>query len=119
MPYKLAVSFEIKWEDTDEGQKEYADIYRALNAAIKADLTDDDWWSENTAYYVLNTREAPEKFVVRVWREAGMRENKDRILVLDARDGSGVAYGEFNDKTVFSLLPSVVRLSPVKELRLT
>lgn len=71
MPYKLAVSFEIKWEDTDEGQKEYAEIDRALNAAIKADLTGDDWWSENTAYYVLNTREAPEKFVVRARRECG------------------------------------------------
>jgi hypothetical protein len=111
---KLTVSFEIAWEDTQNGRDDYRRIYDALNEAIKNRLDPLDWWAENTSFYVIRSEETPSAFLVRVWNASGMRSGKDRIVVTDPYSGNGAAFGHFEDETLFSLLPDVRRLEAKK-----
>jgi hypothetical protein len=110
--HTLTVSFEILWEATEQGRADYSRIYDALNEAIRSDLPDSNWWSENTSYFVIHGNEDAATFLIRIWTAANMRADKDRMVVLDANIKTGAAYGNFNDQTLFSLLPFVKKLVP-------
>ncbi len=103
---KLTISFEIEWTD----ETTYNSIYKKLNEAIQAGLKAPDWWSENTSFYVVQTKENSSSFAVRVWNAAGMRKSKDRLLVINTNGEGGAAIGNFKDQTLFSLLPFVKKL---------
>lgn len=110
----LLVSFSIAWGSTKEENAAYDKIYGALNDAIIEGLDRSDYWRENASIYVLATNEAPSAFLARVWPAAKMRSNVDRLLVLQIDDVSGASFGAFQDKDLFSLLPSVLQL-PAKK----
>lgn len=100
----LTVSFEISY--TAETASTYDWIYSALNNAIKEGRTPSQWWSESTSYYVVNAGdESARDFATRVWNAAGMRQDKDILVVLDTNVKSGVAWGAIKDKTIYDLLP--------------
>ena len=102
--HTLTVSFEINWEATEQGRADYTRIHDALNEAIRSGLPDSNWWSENMSYFVIQGNEDA--------AAANMRADKDRMVVLDANIKAGAAYGNFNDQTLFSLLPFVNKLVP-------
>lgn len=106
----LLVSFSIGWGASNQEEAEYDAIYKALQEAIKAGLEGSDWWSENTSVYVIRTAETPSGFLGRVWRAAKMRSTHDRLLVMDTDGTGGVAFGAFQDKTLFSLVPGIVQV---------
>ncbi|EHK52792.1 hypothetical protein [Allomesorhizobium alhagi] len=110
--HTLTVSFEINWEATEQGRADYTRIHDALNEAIRSGLPDSNWWSENMSYFVIQGNEDAATFLIRVWAAANMRADKDRMVVLDANIKAGAAYGNFNDQTLFSLLPFVKKLVP-------
>lgn len=106
----LLVSFSIAWGDTKQEQTDYNKIYEALNEALVEGLGASDYWRENTSIYVLYSNETPRTLLARVWSAAKMRSNKDRLLVLRLDEVTGASFGNFQDKDLFSLLPSILQV---------
>jgi len=106
MTRTLSVSFEIAWDDDES----YRKLYGGLTEAITTNLIPSAYWCETTSFYIVETDEGPGALAARLWNTAGLRKTKDKLLVLDVKDGSGAAVGEFADQALFDLLPRVERL---------
>jgi hypothetical protein len=104
--YTLIVTFEIDWED----DKSYNAIYTALGQAVTHNLNPTDCWCETTSFFIISTSETSKVFAERVWKTAKMREDKDRLVVLNIVAKTGYALGKIEDNDLFTLLPFVKKL---------
>jgi glutamate synthase domain-containing protein 3 len=103
----LLVSFEIGWGASFQERTDYNRVHSACEEAIKRDLDAADYWAENTTLYIVRTSEASSELLNRVWQAAGMRRDKDRLVVLDVNGITGQAFGAVLDGALFSLMPQV------------
>lgn len=72
------VSVEIGFGAWFQEKSDYNRIFSACEAAIKLDIGAADYWSENTAFYVIRTEEDASKLLDRIWLASGMRRDRDR-----------------------------------------
>lgn len=102
-PFLHVVSFEVDWSDEDAYQR----IYNNLQTAIKDGLKAADWWSQTTSFFIVRTGEPSADMAARVWRAAGLRKDKDVLVVMNVTSKAGKAYGAISDQTIFSLVPAL------------
>lgn len=106
MANTLTISFDVLWDD----DKTYNRLYKALQEAIQSGLNPSDWWSDTTSFYVVQTSENSHQFCNRIVTDAGLREDKDLVLVLNTNGKGGAVWGAVKDATLHTLLTFVKKL---------
>lgn len=105
MKNALLVSFEIGWGQSIQEREDYNRIYSACEKAIQSGIGPADYWNENTTFVVVRSKEDAAEFLARVWHAAGMRRDKDRLIVLDNAKDTGQVRGAVRDNALFEILP--------------
>jgi hypothetical protein len=102
----LLVSFDIERQDIDAHDQ----IHDAFLRSVRRGRTPQQIWTENASFCVISTPEPLRAFAARVVQEGGLRRTRDRVMVLDAADTSGIVWGAVTDTDLFALLPNVHRV---------
>lgn len=104
----LLVSFAIEWDNQASFDRLWHAIHRAVTTTVGSKRRVERLhWAETTSFYIVETNETPGVFLGRVWRAAGMRQTKDRLLVLDVDVGDGAFKGKNDNLYLYGLLPFV------------
>lgn len=103
---RLIVSYEIAWEDAQT----YDRIRQDLEEAVKQGLRPQQFWAETTSFYIIATPEPAIRFIQRVVIQAGLREDRDKLVVLSKGAAPGFAWGAIENPQSLLILGAAKKL---------
>lgn len=103
---KLYLTVEIARDD----EHSYRRVRDDLDDAIRAKIPDDRLWAGMSDTYIVLTAQAPRPFAKYLVEAAGLRHDRDRLLVLNSTGGTGAAWGARFPGKLLDLMPGVTLL---------